>query len=153
MINTYSLELDEEKHPVLIVKEKNPYIRKTIGTPKDAVDIANQIFHLNKLAEEYAVMIATASDGTPLGLFEVSHGTINMSCCNTREIFLRALVVGAAGIVILHNHPSGKTEPSKCDMDTENKILQAAKLMGIDLLDFIIVGEDNYWSCKEANVL
>jgi DNA repair protein RadC len=148
-INTYSLELDAEKHPVLKVRETFSYENESVCSPQDAVNLVNNIFQLNKLAEEYVVMMALNVKGKILGIFEVSHGTVSCANCNTREIFIRALIVGASGMIILHNHPSGVSEPSKWDIDVAGKIKGAGKLMGVELLDFIIVGDNGYLSFKE----
>jgi DNA repair protein RadC len=152
-INTYSLELDENRCPVLKVKESFSYASPKIGTPKDAADLANSCFRLKNLAEEHAEMIALNTKGYVLGMFEVSHGSVNSAYCDTREFFLRALVVGATGIVVLHNHPSGESCPSDTDIETFKKINEAGKLMGIRLLDFIIVATVEYNSFKEGGRL
>jgi DNA repair protein RadC len=152
-INTYHLELDADQHPVLVVKEKFLYESTSVCSPQDAVDLVNKIFKLNKLAEEYAIMLALNAKGKMLGIFEVSHGTVSSTSCNNREIFIRALVVGASGVIILHNHPSGVVTPSSCDHDVAKKIKEAGKLMGIELMDFIIVGDAGYLSFNEEKII
>jgi DNA repair protein RadC len=145
-INTYSVELDENRHPVLIVKEKFSYEIQAVRSPQDAVTMVNKIFHLNRLAEENVVMIALDIKGQLLGIFEVSHGTVNSASCNAREIFIRALIVGAAGVIVLHNHPSGISIPSDSDTEVAKKFYDAGKLIGIEILDFIVVGKNDYYS-------
>ena len=92
--------------------------------------------------------MALDAKGGVLGMFKVSQGTINGSICNPREIFLRALVVGACAIIVIHNHPSGDPSPSDQDVIVYNRLSEASKMMGIALHDFIIIGDD-YYSFKE----
>ena len=93
-------------------------------------------------------MIALDSKQKPLGVFEISHGIVNMTICNPREIFIKALLCGASGIVIAHNHPSGDTTPLKEDIESYNCLKEAGRLIGINVLDSIIVG-DSYYSFME----
>lgn len=73
---------------------------------------------------------------------------VNITICNPREIFIKALLCGASGIVIIHNHPSGDTTPSEQDIKSYNRLKEAGKLIGINVLDSIIVG-DSYYSFVE----
>ena len=89
--------------------------------------------------------------GKPLGVFEISHGTINQSICNPRDIFIKALLCGAAGIILAHNHPSGDVAPSKNDMEIYKRVKEAGQLLGIGLLDNIIIG-NGYYSFTENHI-
>lgn len=88
-----------------------------------------------------------------IGVFEISHGTINAAFLSNREIFMRALLIGAANIIIVHNHPSGNILPSEQDRDICKKIMDAAKLLEIPLDDFIIIGSGEYYSFRKENEL
>jgi len=70
-----------------------------------------------------------------------------------REIFIRALLSGAVGIIIIHNHPSSDITPSSQDLLVTEKIAQAGKMIGVELLDHIIIGGNEYCSLKELGVL
>lgn len=152
-INTYRLELDNCKHPVLILEESMTCDIISIEHPQNAVNILNTIFHLNRLAEEHVIMIAADTKGNVLGIFNVSHGTVNLSICNPREIYIRALMVGAANIFIVHNHPSGNCNPSDDDVKIARQISDVGNILGIIMLDFIIVGNGTYYSFKEHKTL
>ncbi len=69
----------------------------------------------------------------------------------TRDIFIKALLCGATGIILAHNHPSGDVVPSKEDMTLYDKVKEAGKIMDISILDNIIVG-DGYFSFAEAGI-
>ncbi len=150
-ITTYRTELDENKHNVLVKENSCNYPTCTFNNPQSVVEMLNDVFRLNRQAEEYVYMIALNTKGKILGVFELSHGTINFSVCNSREIFIRALLCGASGIILAHNHPSGDITPSKEDITTHKRIKETGQLIGIELLDNIIVG-DGYLSFKANGI-
>lgn len=80
-------------------------------------------------------------------------GTINQSLISSREIFVEALKCNAVNIVLVHNHPSGDCVPSREDCSVTKKIKEAGKLIGINLIDHIIIGDRKYTSFKEAGIL
>ena len=151
-ITTYKTELNGDNLNVL-VKEKSCNCTgvETLHTPSLIAEMFNAVFRLNKQTEEYLYMIALDSKQKSLGVFEISHGMINMTICNPGEIFIKALLCGACGIVITHNHPSGDVTPSKEDIESYNRLKDAGKLIGINVLDSIIVG-DGYYSFMEKGM-
>ncbi len=81
-------------------------------------------------------------------------GTVNHTSVYPREVVRRALELGATAIIMLHNHPSGDTSPSKADVEITRKISEACKVMGITLHDHIIVGNGGgYSSLKSLNLV
>ena len=82
----------------------------------------------------------------------VSMGTVNASLVAPREVFRRAIIEGSAAIVIVHNHPSGDPEPSMDDIKICTVLLEAAKIIDIKLLDFMVIGTSGYVSFMERNV-
>lgn len=78
-------------------------------------------------------------------------GTINMSIVHPREIFKEAYLLSASSIICLHNHPSGDVLPSNEDILITNKIKEIGNIQGINLLDHIIIGNNNYYSFFENN--
>lgn len=80
----------------------------------------------------------------------IAIGGLNAGSVHTREIFRTAILEAAAGIVLVHNHPSGDPKPSARDVDLTKKAARAGRLLGIELLDHIIIGDGAYVSLKEA---
>ena len=80
---------------------------------------------------------------------DVSTGTINSALVSPRELFVEALQKNAVSIILLHNHPSGDPTPSKDDLLTTRRIREAGVLIGIELLDHIIIGDNCYFSLRE----
>jgi len=147
-ITVYAMELDEERHPVLVAEDTVKYGGNNFDSPGKVAELCVSALRMHKMAEEQLFLLAEDSAGHPLGLFRVSHGEVNSTACNPREIYLRALAVGAVAIVLVHNHPSGNCTPSKTDLSVAMRIVKAGKLLGIAVSDFLIIG-DGYYSFME----
>lgn len=84
---------------------------------------------------------------------DISKGTVNASLATPREIFIETLRYRGAGVILLHNHPSGDPTPSKDDCLFTRRVEEAGRLMGVPLLDHIIIGDNSYVSLKERGIL
>ena len=84
-----------------------------------------------------------------LGEDDISVGTVNTALVSPREIFLEALKKNAVSVILLHNHPSGDPTPSKDDILVTKRVFEAGALLGIDLLDHIIIGDNCFISLRE----
>ncbi len=76
-------------------------------------------------------------------------GTINSSSVHPREVFKYAFLESAYSIIVIHNHPSGDSSPSKEDEETTNALMKIGKLVAIPVIDHIIFGDENYFSFYE----
>lgn len=79
----------------------------------------------------------------------ISTGDLNSSIVNPRESFIMAVRKSAKSIIFVHNHPSGNSRPSKSDIVTTNRLVEAGKILDIEVLDHIIIGLDEYYSFKK----
>ncbi len=79
----------------------------------------------------------------------VSIGSLNASIVHPREVFKSALMESSASVIMVHNHPSGDPSPSREDIMVTKKIVEGGKLLGIDVLDHIIIGDGRYVSLKD----
>lgn len=148
-INQYGLNV-----PNILVKENDfEYSEQNLNQPKYIVEMMNSVFSLDRKAEEYMYLLALNTKCVPVGVFEISHGTVNSSLCSPREILIRALLVGATGIILIHNHPSGDITPSQSDYTSTEKINAACEIIQVDLVDHIIVGSDKFYSMKQEGVI
>ena len=84
-----------------------------------------------------------------IGESDISKGTVNSTVVSPRELFIEALNKNAVYIILIHNHPSGDPEPSQEDVQITQQIRKAGHLIGIELLDHIIIGDNCYISLKE----
>lgn len=84
---------------------------------------------------------------------KISEGSVKMSLISPREIFLQALKHEAVNIILVHNHPSGDPTPSRADEILTENVAMAGKQMDIPLLDHIVIGDNRYFSFREAELL
>ncbi len=84
---------------------------------------------------------------------EVTRGTLNASLVHPREVFRLAIAEGAAGIVVVHNHPSGDPTPSADDRSITKQLVDAGKILDILVYDHVIIGGSRYVSFAEAGLL
>lgn len=152
-ITKYKVMLDDCRKNVLVKETSTNYQEKQLNSPNKIVDMFNHIFNASKLAEEYAWVLAMDSKTHCIGVFELSHGTVNMSLVSPREIFVRLCLIGSVSFVLVHNHPSGDITPSTEDELVTDKVHAAGLMMGIDMLDHIIVGDGCYYSFNEQGKL
>lgn len=83
----------------------------------------------------------------------VSIGTLNSSLVHPREVFKVAILGNSVSIIVAYNHPSGDPTPSKEDITITARLKEAGKIIGIDILDHLIIGEDKHISFKEKGIL
>ena len=138
----------------LVKEESHKYeVETRISCPKDIYEVLTKVCRIQCNAEEVFILITLNTKNIVTGYFEVHRGTINTSLVHPREVFKRALLNNASNIMVAHNHPSGDPNPSKEDIQTTERLKEAGNLLGINLLDHIIVGEDKYISLKEKRIL
>ena len=79
----------------------------------------------------------------------VAKGTVNQVSLRAAEVLRTAVIINASAVIIIHNHPSGNPSASDADINFTKKIVEAGKLLSIDVLDHIIIGERNFESLKQ----
>jgi len=103
--------------------------------------------------QEVVLAVFLNGQNQSLGEKEITEGTPTQATVYVRRILEEALHVSAAAIVLVHNHPSGNSEPSAGDDDTTSRLLAACKLVELILLDHIIVGESDHYSYSDSGRL
>ena len=83
----------------------------------------------------------------------ISIGSLSANVVHPREVFRTACVVSASSIIVAHNHPSGDPAPSREDIEITKKLAEAGKMIGIELLDHVILGQDRNYGFKESGML
>lgn len=141
---------------IRLVKEKTDVYydgRKSINNPNALHEIGKQILkeYIEEDREAFAVILLDTKLKS-IGYYVASTGTLNETLVHPREIFKKAIVASAKSIMLLHNHPTGDTSPSNEDMHTTNRLVEAGRLVGIEVLDHLIVG-NGYYSFKERGIL
>ena len=139
----YTTKLTENKR-VTLEKEvtKNcPDLTYAIKSPDDAATIGKEFMRIHEEPEEYMYMICMNTKNKVIGVFEVSHGTVNASLVSPREVFQKALLANATSIILMHNHPSGDCTASLEDIEVTKRLVEAGKIIGVEVLDHLIIGD------------
>lgn len=147
----YRTKLTEDQRAVL-EKEfsvNRPDINKKMNTPDRATIFARDFLRLHEQTEEYLYMLCLNVKLEMTSVFELSHGNVNSSIVSVREMFQKALLANAVSIIIMHNHPSGDSSPSREDIQVTERMVKAGELLGVQVLDHIIIGRPAYCSLKE----
>lgn len=88
-----------------------------------------------------------------ISIENISVGTLNASIVHPRDVFSISIKKNANAIILIHNHPSGDTSPSKEDVNVTYRLIEAGDILGIKVLDHIIIGDNNYMSFKEEKII
>lgn len=121
--------------------------RYTIRSPED---VANYVMEeMRHLQQEHFVCLYLSTKNHVLHKKTIFIGSLNASIVHPREVFKEAFRYSAASIVVLHNHPSGDASPSQEDIEVTKRLDQCGRMLGIDLLDHIIIGDNRFCSMKE----
>lgn len=133
---------------IQMVKERNEYYDfKAIRSPEDGYKILREF--IGDADREMFVVACLNNKNEIVNLSVVHIGSLNASIVQPREVFKTAILSNAAFIICAHNHPSGHPEPSREDIEMTKRLAEAGRLLGIELLDHIIVGDERYFSMKE----
>lgn len=125
-------------------------IRK-ITSPTDAVGLGKRF--LEDSDREQPLLCCLDTKNQPVALNVVSVGSLNSSIVHPREVFKAAFLSNAASIILFHNHPSGDPSPSSEDINITTRLKECGKILGVELTDHIIIGNEAYCSLKERGIL
>ena len=136
-----------------MVKESSIlYGNRKVSSPNDAKELV-KVFLEDCDREKFLVAYLNIKN-EPIAIHTVSIGSLNSSICHPREVLKGALLSNAASMILFHNHPSGDVSPSKEDVAITKRLVEAAKLIGIEIIDHIIIGDrDKYYSFKEEGII
>ena len=119
-------------------------INLQIKTSDDAANIMMEEMRYEK--RELSKIIVLNNKNEILKIKEISIGSSNYTYIDPKEVLVDAIKMGAPKVILYHNHPSGDPTPSTKDIETTEKILNIAQMMGIQLLDHIVIGDGKYAS-------
>ena len=121
------------------------------STPRTIADFYMEDMRHNK--QEVMKLLLLNTKNRLIGESNVSKGTVDSAIITPRELLVEALYKNAVSIILIHNHPSGETTPSKEDILITKRIYEAGKIVGIELLDHIIIGNNCYTSLREEGYI
>ncbi|MFS0819186.1 JAB domain-containing protein [Lysinibacillus sp. 1P01SD] len=137
---------------VKLVREKSMlYKERRIRSPHDAYQLIQEF--LGDLDREHFVVLCLDTKNQPTCIQTVHIGSLNSSIVHPREVLKSALLSNSASIIVGHNHPSNVSNPSPEDIEVTERLKEASKILGIELLDHLILCTDTFTSLKEKGYL
>ena len=121
-----------------------------IGSTKDVIA---QAVYLREKTREHLMAIYLNARNEMIFKKPMFVGTLNANLVHPREIFQEALKQNAASVILVHNHPSGESEPSEDDLAITKRLIEAGKIMGIEVLDHVIITKNKVFSFSERKLL
>jgi len=128
-----------------------PEMRPAIGSPEDASALVME--EMRRLDREVFRILCLNTKNRVIANELISQGSLNASLVHPREVFKTAIRHSSAAILLVHNHPSGDPAPSQEDLGVTRRLLDAARIMDIEILDHIIIGDGRYISLKEQGFM
>ena len=122
-----------------------------ITNPAEVVDVVKD--HMKLLDREHFIVFSLNIKNRIISTETVAIGSLNSAIVHPREIFKQAIKLGAASIIICHNHPSGDPTPSSEDISITKRIANAGEIVGIQLLDHLVIGDGSYVSMREKGII
>ena len=144
-INFYTLKMIKE--------DSVPYEAPVIKSPAEVYRAAKQLLALHEEPEEHFCIFCLNTKNKIVGVHTISIGSVNATIVHPREVFKAAMLNNAAAIICIHNHPSGDPEPSRVDIESTHRLVDAGNILGIDVLDHIIIGDGKYISLQELGMM
>ena len=120
---------------------------------QSAGDVYKLVNDLKEKKQEYFVTLTLDGAARLIQKRVVFIGTLNQSLVHPREVFADAILDRAAGIICVHNHPSGNIQPSREDIAVTKKLVEAGKIIGIRIMDHVIIGKNTYYSFQAGGLL
>ena len=125
--------------------------RVTIKSPVEVCALLmEEMRHLKKVV--FKIILLNTKNNI-IKQITVSIGSLNSSIVHPREVFSEAVKAGCSGVLFAHNHPSGDPEPSREDIETTRRLVNAGNILGIKVLDHVIIGDGKYISFKEQGLI
>ena len=127
-----------------------PEERPSINSPADAASLVQ--YEMQALEKEHLRVIILDTRNHVIEIHGAFQGSVNTSVVRVAEVFTQAVRRNATSIIVVHNHPSGDPSPSPEDIAITKRIVEAGKLMEIEVLDHLIIGQGRYVSMKERGL-
>lgn len=133
----------------LLKTDKNERI--IINKPNDIAKIL--IPRYRYATQENFIIVLLNTKNEIISINDISTGSLNSSIAEPREVFREVLKYPTSSVILAHNHPSGNPNPSVEDIKITKKLVNAGKILGIDVLDHIIIGDNEFRSLKQDRII
>ena len=126
--------------------------RPKISGSRDCYELVLPIWDDLEYRESFCVLLMSRANRV-LGISQVSMGGVSGTVADPKVIFQHALKANASSLILLHNHPSGNTNPSEADIHLTKKLVEGGKLLDLAVLDHLIVTTDGYYSFADEGLI
>ncbi len=133
------------------ISQMVPEERTAIRSPADAARLVME--EMRHLTQEHFVCLFLNTKNRVIDKECIFIGSLNTSVVHPREVFREAIRRSAAGVICIHNHPSGDPSPSQEDLNVTARLVEAGRIIGIELVDHLIIGDGCYISLKEKGAI
>nr|WP_318246134.1 DNA repair protein RadC [Halobacillus halophilus] len=133
------------------MQQMKPVERYMIRSPEDGADFVME--EMRDLKQEHFICLFLNTKNQVLHRQTIFIGSLNASIVHPREVFKEAVKRSAASIICAHNHPSGDPTPSQEDIQVTRRLQECGKMIGIELLDHLVIGDRKFISLKEKGYL
>jgi DNA repair protein RadC len=126
--------------------------------PKPVIRTPNEVYslvspELRDEAKEHFKALLLDTKNQVIRIRTISIGSLNASLIHPRELYREAISAASASVIVVHNHPSGDPTPSREDVEVTKRLIEAGKVIGIELLDHVVVGDGRFVSLKERGLM
>lgn len=128
----------------------HPEERMVVRSPADVANLL--MLEMGYLEQEHLRVVLLNTKNQVLAMPEVYKGSLNTSLIRVGELFREAVRQNCAALVVVHNHPSGDPTPSQEDVQITEQIVEAGELLGIDVLDHLVIGQQQFVSLRERGL-
>lgn len=125
--------------------------RKDLSSPEKVYDLLH--LELRDMKKEQFVLLILDGKNKLMERRRISEGTLTSSLVHPREVFKPAVRASAAGVIFVHNHPSGDPAPSQEDLEVTERLEEASEILGIPIMDHVIIGADGFRSFRELDLI
>ncbi len=143
-------EFQDLRVRVELVRDGDSHESPVIKCSKDAGKLMQ---HLVKKDREHFICIHLNTRNIVVGIETVAIGTLNACGISSREVFKAAILNSAAAVILVHNHVSGNPLASKDDIEITKRLVKSGKILGIEVLDHIIIGNKEHFSFKDRGMI
>jgi DNA repair protein RadC len=123
-----------------------------LSSPEQVARYLDGVFDEDPTVEWFVAILLNRKNH-PLGRIKITKGIADSSLVHPREVFRPAILAGASAVIVAHNHPSGDPQPSGADIRVTRQLRESGKIIGIDLLDHLILGDPEHYSFSDSGLL
>jgi len=140
------------RYRINLVREGGLWVHeKNLNRPHQVYEFAAQVVEEDELDREALYVICLDQKNRVIGVNLVALGHLTATLTHAREVFKTAVLLNAASVIVFHNHPSGVADESKQDVQVTRALYKAGEILGINMLDHVIVGDNVYTSIMERH--